>query len=856
MAHDDRVSSIAARVRDIARSMGIPVDASSEDDVLALLDAVAARWQSSTARMQRMLDALYAIATLDFSHRLEILGDGSLSDAAAATINMLAEEMDASHRALGQRTAEARDQKLLLETVVNSMAEGVIVAGQQGDYLLVNPAARRLVGTDWSGANRRAGIFRPDRRTPFPVEEMPMLRALRGEATDDIEMFVCNERMPDGIELSVAGRPLIDETGQRRGGLIVFRDVTERNRAEAAQRRLAAVVEASNDAIVSYKLDGTISTWNAGAERLYQCTAEDAIGSTFARFTPPGEEQRWRTDILAAVARGEQVVNYEASRVRLDGSRILVAMSAAPISDARGAVIGVSAISRDVTVAKAMEHELKEARERAEQAARAKSQFLANMSHEIRTPLTAVLGFTDLLLDRTIGESERLNYVMTIRRNGEHLLSVINDVLDLSKIEAGAITVEQIECSPSAIVNDVASTMRVRATEKGLAFDVRFDTPIPARIHTDPTRLRQILLNLVSNAVKFTQRGHVHVVARMEQSALVFDVADTGIGLEPEQLEKIFRPFGQADASLTRRFGGTGLGLAISLPLANALGGTLHVTSSPGQGSTFTMRLPVTLQPDTPMATSPTDGRGSTHPSAGGPVDETPMHGRILIAEDGIDNQVLLSSILVRRGLQVMIAENGREAVDMALGAQRASLAFDLILMDMQMPELDGYGAAAQLRSAGYKRPIVALTAHALSGERERCLAAGCDDYLTKPIDRAVLLSTIRNYVTQPVEAAAPLHSALAEDAEMRDVIDGFVTRTHATAAALRTALCAGDVEQLRRTAHQLRGAGGGYGFPLLTEVAGRAEDALRSGLDSARASIEQLIDVCDRLRPGKDGDL
>ena len=802
-------------------------------------------------RFQHLLDALSAVASLDFSHRLEIIGDESMFDAAAATVNMLAEEMEASHRELSSRSDELGEQKALLEAVVSSMGEGIVVANENGEHILRNPAARRILGEGGALAVR-SRIYRSDRRTPFPVDDLPIVRALHGESTDDVAMFICSEAAPEGVEISVAGRPVVHADGRRRGALVVFRDVTERNRADAAMRRLAAIVDASTDAIISYKLDGTITTWNRGAEELFGASADEAVGTLFERFIPPEGRVEWRTIILGAVTCGDSVRDHENPRLRLDGSRIIVATSAAPIADATGAVIGVSAINRDITAAKAMERELKNAKEHAEDAARAKSEFLANMSHEIRTPLTAVLGFADLLLDRSLSENVRLDHLMTIRRNGEHLLSVINDILDLSKIDARAIVVEKIECSPSEILNDVASSMRVRATEKGISFDVRFASPIPTRIESDPTRLRQILLNLVGNAVKFTESGHVLVTARLDSSTLIIDVADTGIGLAPDQVEDIFRPFRQADPSLTRRFGGTGLGLAICVPLAIALGGTIHVTSELSKGSTFSLRLPVAIRPDTAMAISPTDARGAMRASVtSAPIDETPIDARVLLAEDGIDNQVLLSSILVKRGVDVCLAENGNLAVELALAAKDADRPFHLILMDMQMPELDGYGATARLRSANYEGPIVALTAHAFAGERARCIAAGCDDYLTKPIDRALLLKTVRNYANRRV-VPVPIHSTLAGEPEMDLVIGGFVERTKATVERLRECEATGDIASLRRLAHQLRGAGGGYGFAEVTEAAAQLEAALgENNLVFAHAPLAHLMDICSRLRAG-----
>jgi signal transduction histidine kinase/CheY-like chemotaxis protein len=386
--------------------------------------------------------------------------------------------------------------------------------------------------------------------------------------------------------------------------------------------------------------------------------------------------------------------------------------------------------------------ELQAAKIAAEHATESKSQFLANMSHEIRTPMTAILGYTDLMVDPTQSPSDRFDCIQTIRRNAGHLLTVINDILDLSKIEAGKMALEHINTSPMQIIADVASLVRGRALEKGLSFDVEYLGPIPRTIQSDPTRLRQILLNLCGNAVKFTHTGGVRVVCGLvpDQPCLRFDIVDTGIGLSPEQQDHLFAPFTQADTSTTRKFGGTGLGLAISRRLATMLGGDVTLTSEPGRGSSFTVHVP----------TGPLEGvelidpAREAGPSPEAAPDTTPVSlagVRVLLAEDGPDNQRLIAFVLRKAGALVDIAENGRVAVNRAQAA-----AFDVVLMDMQMPELDGYGATSLLRRKGYDRPIIALTAHAMSGDRDKCLNAGCTDYTTKPIDRAALLRLVGHH--------------------------------------------------------------------------------------------------------------
>ena len=401
--------------------------------------------------------------------------------------------------------------------------------------------------------------------------------------------------------------------------------------------------------------------------------------------------------------------------------------------------------------------ELSVAKEAAEAASRSKSEFLANMSHEIRTPMTAILGYSDLLLQHDLGNKEREEFLDTIQQNGKHLLGIINDILDISKIEAGKMTIERIGCSPVHLVGEVVSLLRARAIVKKLDLDVEFSGPIPEMIHTDPTRLRQILLNLLGNAVKFTERGSVKLKVSMNTPAdaakplIAFQVTDTGVGMTPEQMALIFRPFSQADTSTTRRFGGTGLGLTISKRLAKMLGGDIAGHSASGKGSSFTITVETGPLQGVRMLENISEVLKKEIEEQEKPLvdSDTPLAGRVLLAEDGVDNQRLIAFMLRRHGATVDVAENGQVAVDLFRQATDSHEPFDCILMDMQMPVLDGYGATTQLRRSGCKIPIVALTAHAMRGDRERCLQAGCTDYLTKPIDRGQLLQVVARYMEE-----------------------------------------------------------------------------------------------------------
>ena len=396
------------------------------------------------------------------------------------------------------------------------------------------------------------------------------------------------------------------------------------------------------------------------------------------------------------------------------------------------------------------------ARNAAQAADRAKSEFLANMSHEIRTPLTAILGFTDELISEAERTGEAVGpdpALLTVRRNGHHLLAIVNDILDLARIEAGKLTIDSQPCPPLRVVGDVVALLRPRAVEKQLRLDVRLRGAVPESVQTDATRLHQILVNLVGNAIKFTEHGgitlrleHLAPAEGRSASLLAIDVVDTGIGLGNADPARIFEAFAQGDASLTRRFGGTGLGLTISRALARLLGGDITVESA-SAGSVFRatvatgaldgVRMLDALASDSLRPTTPATSRPALR-------ELEPLRGRVLLAEDGPDNQALISSVLRRAGLDVDLANDGQIACEKTMAAQEAGAPYELIVMDMQMPLMTGYEATAALRRDGVAIPILALTAQAMTGDRDKCLAAGCDEYLSKPIDRARLLALVR----------------------------------------------------------------------------------------------------------------
>ena len=571
---------------------------------------------------------------------------------------------------------------------------------------------------------------------------------------------------------------------------------------------------------------------------------------------------------------------HDASRdeIVLTDGRILDRYSA-PILGDQGQNFGRVWYFRDVTSKRKSANELRHAKEVADLANQAKSSFLANMSHEIRTPMTAILGYADLLAEeqaRGVSADQRDEYIHTIKRNGEHLLSIINDILDLSKIESGMMELERIDTRPVNIVHDVISLMRVKADAKALKLDVVLETPLPTKIRSDPLRLRQVLVNLVGNAVKFTESGTVTIRVALDNSSpndpvLSFSVVDSGIGMTSEQLSRLFVAFKQADASTTRKFGGTGLGLRISKRLSELLGGDISVTSRPGSGSTFTLSL----------RTGQLDGVGLVEQAAGATVvrevkpaapqsKQMPLEGvRVLLAEDGKDNQRLISFHLQNAGATVTIVDNGELAVKALSadgtpdGALAARPQVDLILMDMQMPVLDGYEAARRLRGKGCTIPIVALTARAMAGDADECLEAGCDAYAAKPIDRVALIATCALWVmksrqgapklaltsepTATTKTVGVLRSTMVDDPAFGPLVHEFIDRFPDYIARLRRSLAERNFAELADIAHQLAGAGGSFGFECITDSALRIEVLWRTGdTRSLHAAAEELIVLCE----------
>lgn len=495
------------------------------------------------------------------------------------------------------------------------------------------------------------------------------------------------------------------------------------------------------------------------------------------------------------------------------------------------------------------------ARDAAETANRAKSHFLANMSHEIRTPMNAILGFTDMLRRNwEEDQTERMEMLSTIHDSGQHLLSLINDILDLSKVESGRMELELRRENPHALISGVISMMRVPCRKKNLTLEYNWTSPIPETILTDGIRLKQILVNLISNAMKFTERGGIQLLAYVETKEspqLVVDVVDTGIGIPPEKQNCIFDAFVQADSSVKRKYGGTGLGLSISRQLAQAMGGDLAVESKEGEGSTFTVKVNIGPASELKFLEKGPMGDYSIQRSLDTPKPEPRLAGRkVLIVDDGETNRKLLSLVLRKMGMVVDLAENGQIGCDKALGES-----FDIILMDMQMPVLDGYEATAQLRKKGVQVPILALTAHAMQGDEQKCLAIGCTGYIPKPIDIDELASVLQSLLTNDGSEASPVPvetpetfaalpwTPLSRDEEFQEIAQEFADSLGDRLAGIFDAVEQHDAKRLSEFSHWLRGAAGTVGFHSFTSPAEELSRAVKQD------RWDDTAEILDRMK-------
>jgi len=677
--------------------------------------------------------------------------------------------------------AERRRREAVEETrtTLYSIGDAVIATDTAARVTRMNPVAEHLTG--WREAEALGKpleqVFRILNEETRAEADNPASRVVReGRVVGLANHTLLVAR--DGTERPIAdsGSPIRNEDGQMTGVVLVFRDQTEQRRAERALRESRELFRATlysiGDAVIATDTQGRVRQMNSVAEALTGWREAEASGEPLEQvFRILNEETRAEVENpVARVVREGRVVGLanHTLLVARDGTERPIADSGSPIRNEDGQMTGVVLVFRDQTEQRRAERALQEANwtleqalaraeelaVRAEAANLAKSHFLANMSHEIRTPMTAILGFTELLRSPDLPHDERGEFLETIRRNGEALLGLINDILDLSRIEAERLTLERKDCPLRQVLEDVVSVVQLRAEQKGLSLAVDAGPGLPETIHTDPARLRQILVNLVSNAVKFTDRGGVRIAVRCPREAgadarIRFAVSDTGLGIPADKISELFQPFAQVHGPTSRVYGGTGLGLTISKRLAKSLGGDVEVSSELGKGSIFTLTIDAGLLGGLPV---PEGVRGA----AAGEEEPLPepqdlaLHGRVLLAEDVPDVQLVIAQMLRKANLRIDVAEDGRTACEMAEKSKAEGKPYDLILMDIRMPERNGYEATRWLRERGWEKPIVALTAYAMVGDREKCLDAGCDDYIAKPVTARGLQSFLARYLRRP----------------------------------------------------------------------------------------------------------
>ena len=774
--------------------------------------------------------------------------------------------------------AEASESAAPYRAILASIGKAVIVTDAESRVTFMNPIAEKLVGCDQNDALGKplTDIFNIEN---VQSSSHTVMSFVASAISEGVVVGLAKPAVlidPDGGEWPIDGNaaPVLDAAGHLVGAVLVFHDISNRREEEQnleiSEIRYRRLFEAAHDGILI--LDATtakVLDVNPFMGALLGYPKEHFLGKELWEIGV-FKDAEMSKKAMATLQRVGRIRYEDLPLEHKDGRHIPVEFVSNVYRESRRNVIQCNI--RDITERKRLAHDLAQATQDAETANRSKSEFLANMSHEIRTPMGAILGFADMLLHRSPEECAQAGCVEIIQRNALHLLELINEILDLSKVEAGQMKVERVTCDLAALLSEIISIMRPRAAEKGLAFGITFQGSIPHVIQTDSLRLRQILVNLLGNAVKFTQSGRIDLRIADEGAGgsnilLRVDVIDSGIGMTPELLGRLFVPFTQGDASITRKFGGTGLGLTISRQLAKLLNGDVTVISQPGIGSTFTLKV------DGGPSAGVERLEGLTEATLPATMDHKAdanirLRGRILLVEDGADNQRLLRMQLGDAGATVSSAPDGRIAVDLA-----TSQPFDLILMDMQMPVMDGYAAAMELRRRGLTTPIIALTAFAMAEDRDKCLAAGCSGYLSKPIDEDKLLTAIREQLEKdhsPVShdsagaaiAAAPtsviapadgsnrIKSSNATNPQIMAIIPEFVDGLPGKVRKMIDLLERDDLPALQRVAHELLGTCGGYGFAPVSQPARTVEQSIKAGqpLEFITPEVKSLIEVIRRI--------
>jgi len=752
-----------------------------------------------------------------------------------------------------------------LTSLAQNSSDVISVIGPQGLIEYQSASVQRLFGfppSEMTGSPLAAWIH-PDEAADVIAEIRRMLKEGRSHS-----LLECRLKTADGTwrhtettVTNLVNDPIV------RGVVLNTRDVTERKAMEEERRRDEEALRLSQAQLSAAQRIGHFGSfqWDIAADRLswsdelhniFGVPRQDFDGSisTYRSLLHPEDRDRVEAILDAALAAGG-VFEMEHRIVRPDGGVAILSCRGEVVAGSGGQPERVMGVAQDVTDQKRVEDALRVSEDRARaamdqavEASRLKSQFLATMSHEIRTPMNGVLGMAHLLLDTKLTPNQR-RYLQALQESGTNLLEIINDILDFSKVEAGKLELESIDFDLRNIVESSSSLFLTTARSKGLDFAVTISPDVPSWVNGDPVRLRQILTNLTGNAMKFTDAGGVGVSVSAAGDRVRFEVFDTGIGIDPQAAKNLLDPFVQADASTTRRFGGTGLGLAISRQLVELMGGTLDFESRPSLGSRFWFEVP--LRPAT--RARPAEARlPEKLPEAEPPSGANA--GRVLLVEDSYVNQLVASGMMEKLGYEVQVSPDGAHAVDVAAAGR-----FDLILMDCRMPVMDGYEATRRIRNSdGPNRttPIVALTASAMAGDRERCLAAGMDGYLSKPLDPRELAATLNGFNKKPTSlqattapAPAPRSDSLDESvldglrelerggdgSFLRRVIEAFVSDTRSRLDDLRVGIAANDLPTTARAAHALKGSCRNIGARRMASLCEQLEQAA-NGTDPAAA--------------------
>lgn len=752
-------------------------------------------------------------------------------------------------RRVTARTAElqvakeaAENSETQLRSIANSAHDAILMMNHQGSITYWNPAAEQILGysaTEALGKDLHDLLvperYLADYRAAFAAFQ----RSGHGSAVGKtLELFA---RRKDGQEIAVAmslSAVFLNGTWNAVG---LLRDITEQKRINASLRMLSAAVEHSPVSIIITDRDGRIEYVNPKSCQMTGYTPEELRGQNPRIMKGPTHSPEFYKNLWETILSGREWYGEFHNR-RKDGSLVWVMASISPIYDEKGEITHFVGVREEIEKQKKLQEELaniaqleKVARDRAEQANRAKSEFLAGMSHEIRTPLNAIIGMSDLLAETRL-DGEQSGYLSVVHSAGETLQGLISDILDLSKIEAGMLQLDSVPFSLRDCIRQLTDITSVRASSKGVTYSFSVNSAVPDWLLGDSLRLRQVLINLVGNAVKFTDSGgsvllEVEPVQQSDAEVLIrFSVTDTGIGIAPEKLDTIFESFSQADSSTTRRYGGTGLGLAISRHLAGMMGGEIGVESTVGKGSCFRFTVPfaISRRTEEPL------------PKEQLPGDKLGRPLSILVVDDNLANRTVLTAYFRRTEHTVDCAVNGEEALAKIKGGGH-----DVVFMDMEMPVMDGYTAVRLVRewereTGRAPLPVIALTANALKEDQLRSIDAGCTAHLTKPIKKDKLLEIVGEYQQRPQtngKQGANMDSGILPDKivvvcdpDLEDIIPAYLEGRKTEGSVIRELAVNGQFDEVRTIAHGLKGSGGCYGFSRITEIGRDMELAANDG--------------------------